>query len=98
MIPFCARFVKVRWDEKLSVYCVTENPDQILASSTKGNRAEQGIPVQLRLSSSFLFLCLSPFFSLFLVTCAASKLGIYLLGSIISVMPLVSLLTAAFYG
>ncbi len=64
MIPFCARLIKVRWDEKLSVYCATENPDQILASSTKGNRAEQGIPVQLCLSSSFFFfffLTLSPF-------------------------------------
>lgn len=40
----------------------------------------------------FLSLCV------FLVTCSAGKLGVHLLGSIISVMPLDSLLTTAFYG
>lgn len=56
------------------------------------------LPFFFLFTLSPLFLSLSPSSSVFLVTCAAIKLGVHLLGSIISVMPLVSLLTAAFYG
>lgn len=106
MILFCSCLVKVRHDDKYLFIVWLRTGIIFWPQAAKGNHVERGIPVQLCLYFFFFFhifaFCSFPSLSLslsvFLVTCSASKLGVHLLVSIISVMPLDSLLTTAFYG